>query len=184
MVCTYTNVALDNLVDGFVNAQVKPLRIGHQQSVRSDLLEHSLDAQLAKHSLSKDLLEILEEENSMSVKMDELIKKEEEMAKKMEKYTDSDRQPRKDVIARLNKIRSTIMKLSMRQKVWNNKKYIVQQRMLRSILNASDVVSVLFQGTTLYLKTANHSFELPDLHDLFNSGMPCLGGDRLPSSIY
>ncbi|KAF5314486.1 hypothetical protein D9619_011769 [Psilocybe cf. subviscida] len=146
VVCTYTNVALDNLVEGFDKAQLKPLRIGHQQSVRSDLLEHSLDAQLAQHPLSKDLLEILDEEDSMLAKMDELIKKEAEMAKRTEKYADSDRQPRKDFLARLNNMRTAIMKLSIRQKHWSNKKYIVQQRMLRSTLNASDVVSILFKA--------------------------------------
>jgi superfamily I DNA and/or RNA helicase len=148
-VCTYTNVALDNLVDGFVKAQVKPLRIGHQHSVRSDLLDHSLDAQLAKHPLSRELLEILDEEKLMLVKMDALVKQEEALAKKMEKYADSDRQPRKDVLARLNNRRTAIMRLSIRQKAWSNKKYSVQQRMLKSTLNASDVVSIFSQGDAL-----------------------------------
>ena len=50
MVCTYTNVAVDNLVEGFVNAGLDPVRIGYGQ-IKSTLQEHSLEVKLEQHPL-------------------------------------------------------------------------------------------------------------------------------------
>jgi hypothetical protein len=50
MVCTYTNVAVDNLVEGFVNAGLDPVRIGYGQ-IKSTLQEHSLELKLEQHPL-------------------------------------------------------------------------------------------------------------------------------------
>lgn len=50
LVCTYTNVAVDNLVEGFVAAGLNPVRIGYGQ-VRSTLQEHSLESKIEKHPL-------------------------------------------------------------------------------------------------------------------------------------
>ena len=50
LVCTYTNVAVDNLVEGFVNAGLDPVRIGYGQT-KSTLQEHSLESKVEKHPL-------------------------------------------------------------------------------------------------------------------------------------
>ena len=50
LVCTYTNVAVDNLVEGFVTAGLDPVRIGYGQT-KSTLQEHSLESKIEKHPL-------------------------------------------------------------------------------------------------------------------------------------
>lgn len=50
LVCTYTNVAVDNLVEGFVAAGLDPVRIGYGQT-KSTLQEHSLEFKIEKHPL-------------------------------------------------------------------------------------------------------------------------------------
>lgn len=42
LVCTYTNAAVDNLVEGIVATGLKPLRVGSEASVREDLAHRSL----------------------------------------------------------------------------------------------------------------------------------------------
>lgn len=51
MLCTYTNVAVDNLVEGLVSAGLKPLRVGYAGKVKESLLEHTLEFQLEQHPL-------------------------------------------------------------------------------------------------------------------------------------
>jgi len=50
MVCTYTNVAVDNLVEGLVAAGLDPIRIGYGQ-IKSTLQEHSLEFKIEQHPL-------------------------------------------------------------------------------------------------------------------------------------
>ncbi|KAG8763510.1 hypothetical protein FRC19_007519, partial [Serendipita sp. 401] len=50
LVCTYTNVAVDNLVGGLVQAGLNPLRVGSEGGVREDLEKWSLQAKMEKHS--------------------------------------------------------------------------------------------------------------------------------------
>ena len=59
MVCTYTNVAVDNLVEGFVNAGLDPVRIGYGQ-IKSTLQEHSFEFKLERHPLYPEYKIVLE----------------------------------------------------------------------------------------------------------------------------
>lgn len=59
-VCTYTNVAVDNLMEGFVNAGLDPVRIGYGQ-FKFNLQEHSFQSKLEKHPLYPKYQVILED---------------------------------------------------------------------------------------------------------------------------
>ena len=45
-----SNIAVDNLLEGLANAGVRALRVGRPESIRSDLLEHSLDMKAKEYS--------------------------------------------------------------------------------------------------------------------------------------
>jgi DNA polymerase III delta prime subunit len=71
LLCTYTNVAVDNLVDGFVRhgssgndktkaKPLKALRIGSIGKVRPSLEPYTLEAQLAIHPRAPDLAKVQE----------------------------------------------------------------------------------------------------------------------------
>lgn len=53
--CAYTNTAVDNLVDSFSAAGVKPLRVGFAGRVPHHLHQFTLDAQIDAHSLKPTL---------------------------------------------------------------------------------------------------------------------------------
>ncbi|KAF8583439.1 P-loop containing nucleoside triphosphate hydrolase protein [Ramaria rubella] len=55
LVCTYTNVAVDNLVEGLAAAGIRPLRVGYSAKVKPSLLPHTLHAQLETHPLKPEL---------------------------------------------------------------------------------------------------------------------------------
>ncbi|KAG6837045.1 hypothetical protein H0H93_015616 [Arthromyces matolae] len=72
LVCTYTNVAVDNLVEGFVQSDVKPLRVGSGGSVRSSVAEHTLDHRMSIHPLGPELQAIMKAIETATHKYDAL----------------------------------------------------------------------------------------------------------------
>lgn len=63
LVCTYTNIAVDNLVEGLVKAGLQPLRIGSDGRVKESLLPFSLKGRLGDHPLHSTLLELQQRAN-------------------------------------------------------------------------------------------------------------------------
>jgi hypothetical protein len=55
LVCTYTNVAVDNLVEGFAASGLNPLRVGFAGRVPAPLHPYTLDARIELHPLKKDI---------------------------------------------------------------------------------------------------------------------------------
>ena len=61
MVCTYTNIAVDNLVEGLLAAGLKPLRSGTLENTRPSLIEHTLEYQFGRHRLKPEHDELVEQ---------------------------------------------------------------------------------------------------------------------------
>jgi hypothetical protein len=55
LVCTYTNVAVDHLVEGLSLVGLNPLRVGFAGKVKPSLAPYTLDAQIEVHPLKKDI---------------------------------------------------------------------------------------------------------------------------------
>ncbi|KAJ7594407.1 P-loop containing nucleoside triphosphate hydrolase protein [Mycena floridula] len=55
LVCTYTNVAVDNLVEGLAASGVIPLRVAYGAKVRAGLAEYTLQFQLENHPLKPQI---------------------------------------------------------------------------------------------------------------------------------
>lgn len=72
--CTYTNVAVDNLVESLVASGVRPLRVGAAGRVKESLAAHSLEAKIDAHP-AKPAIDKLKDEISKLVKrIDDLEK--------------------------------------------------------------------------------------------------------------
>jgi len=59
------NVAVDNLVGGFVVAGVMPLWVGFGTKVKASLAEYSLEYHLDKHLLKHKVDKLVKEEKSL-----------------------------------------------------------------------------------------------------------------------
>ena len=68
-------MAVDNLVEGFAEAGLKPLRIGFRGKIKDSLTEHTLDYKLDQHPLKSKVDELLEEKKATEKKMLELNKR-------------------------------------------------------------------------------------------------------------
>ena len=69
LVCTYTNAAVDNLVEGLVKAGLQPLRIGPDGRVKESLLPFSLKGRLKSHPLQSNFLELQQRANEQLKKL-------------------------------------------------------------------------------------------------------------------
>ncbi|KAF8966896.1 P-loop containing nucleoside triphosphate hydrolase protein [Flammula alnicola] len=136
LVCTYTNVAVDNLVEGFANVGVKPLRVGYHGHVRESLLNHSLDYKLQEHHLHDKLSTLVAEEALMQPKIEELTAKCSVLEAKIQKSS----RPRKDTLRRMSNMQTALVKLELRHKYLKGRIYATQQHMLRDVMAQADVI--------------------------------------------
>ncbi|KAH6904509.1 P-loop containing nucleoside triphosphate hydrolase protein [Coprinopsis sp. MPI-PUGE-AT-0042] len=65
LVCTYTNVAVDNLVEGFVSMNLKPIRVGYPASVRPSLQPYTLQVKMMEHDLYPKCAELRTESDKL-----------------------------------------------------------------------------------------------------------------------
>jgi len=149
LVCTYTNAAVDNLVEGFIAAGLKPLRVGYGGKIKPSLYEHTLDAKLDAHPLKPAADKVLKDQESTERKRAELCQRTAvaEMAGKAD---------------RLARMRSALVMLERQILAMRAKLYAMHQEMLNDITAASDVVSGLLFAPPCYGLTT----PLTDLHDM------------------
>ena len=135
LVCTYTNIAVDNLVEGLAKAGVKPLRVGG--NIQKSLIEHSLDYKLENHHLHPRLVRAVSEEEKVSRQIQDLEKARKELNKKIWKAVN----PNKSLVEREDNMRKGLIMLQNQRKNLQQKIYAIQQEMLRDTVEAADVVS-------------------------------------------
>ncbi|KAI6015691.1 hypothetical protein EDC04DRAFT_2903551 [Pisolithus marmoratus] len=132
LVCTYTNVAVDNLVEGFAAAGLKPLRVGFGAKVKSSLGEYTLDHQLEKHPLKPKVDKLAEEETSLEKRRAQLEKK----------IKDVQKEGRAGSSDRLERMTSALSMLERQSMSIRSKLFAMHQEMLRDVTSAADVVSL------------------------------------------
>jgi hypothetical protein len=129
LVCTFTNVAVDNLVEGFVAVGVKALRIAFGGKVKSSLFEHTLDYQFDQHPLKPQLDELAKEEH----RLDREIK---DLEKRIFELETAGR-----YLSRIDRMKASVVFKERQRNIVRAKKYALRQKMLRQILAAADVVN-------------------------------------------
>ncbi|TFK37679.1 P-loop containing nucleoside triphosphate hydrolase protein [Crucibulum laeve] len=130
LVCTYTNAAVDNLAEGFINAGVKPLRIGFAGNVRASLVEHSLDYKLGKHSLQPTLEGIVKDEADLSIKMHDLQRR----------IVDAEKKGGSKLEQRKQNMKRALITMERQHSVIRRKMYAIKQQMLRDVVEDADVI--------------------------------------------
>ena len=68
--CTYTNVAVDNLVEGLAKVGLKPLRVGSDGKVRASLEQYTLEYQSEMHPLKPEHDKVVEQFKEVRQEMD------------------------------------------------------------------------------------------------------------------
>ena len=142
LLCTYTNVAVDNLVEGLVKAGVKPLRIGYNGKIRNSLMPHSLEYKMERHPLTVTIKKLTDELTSAQSDISDLMKSYNTLEKKVE-----DAKPRKPgwgTSKRLVNMREALVKQQTQSKVLKKKIFFMQQKVLTDIVEDADVVSGMF----------------------------------------
>lgn len=127
MVCTYTNVAVDNLVEGFVTAGLDPVRIGYGQ-IKSTLQEHSFEFKIERHPLYPKY-------KAVSERLEKLEKDLEEICSRISEYQERGAPPRE--LSRLGSYRNF---LYAKRSTSNSRKRAIYQQIQMEVLASADVV--------------------------------------------
>ncbi|KLO16533.1 P-loop containing nucleoside triphosphate hydrolase protein [Schizopora paradoxa] len=133
LVCTYTNVAVDNLVEGFVSQGLKPLRIGFEGKVKSDLEEHLLEYQFDSHPLQKLFEKITEKIREMNTAIRDL-------SAQIKKLKEESSISSKGMQERIANMERELEKKMERKQSLKVRRFIMEQRMYRDILSKVDVI--------------------------------------------
>ena len=130
LLCTYTNVAVDHLLEGLAVATLNPVRIGYNGKVKSSLVSHTLEAKLEVHPLAperrrlKGLVEAYRQrEKDLKERIWDLRKKQVHMY-------------------RLLAMETELVSLERQIGALRAKEYALYLRMVRDILISADVVGV------------------------------------------
>jgi hypothetical protein len=133
LVCTYTNVAVDNLVEGLSFAGLQPLRVGYGGKVKSSLLEHTLDYKLGTHPLKPELDQLTKKEEALQRRSTHLRKKLDEL-RRSESGRHGERQ---------EKVHAALISVEKQEGALRSRIYAIRQKMLRHVVNDADVVRQL-----------------------------------------
>ncbi|TRM69680.1 P-loop containing nucleoside triphosphate hydrolase protein, partial [Schizophyllum amplum] len=133
MICTYTNVAVDNLVEGLVKAGLKPLRIGFGGKVQPDLLEHALDHKLSTHPARPAIDAAQEERRKLNTELDELKFSLQEDKARLASGSSNLR-------VRVQRKQTAVFAKKRALQALTSKVYRMEQQVLREIVDAADVV--------------------------------------------
>ncbi|EAU90702.2 DNA helicase [Coprinopsis cinerea okayama7 len=137
LVCTYTNVAVDNLVEGLAAAGVKPLRVGAVGSVRPSLLHHTLAAKLESHPLYSTHQYLVDQLEVVKKKIAELTEKVHLAQKELK---DKEGNARYVLARRVENMEDAKSDLVNSEKMVKSKKKRVRQAMLRDVTSEADVL--------------------------------------------
>ena len=134
LLCTYTNVAVDNLVEGLANTTLDALRIGYNGKVKSTLIEHTLEKKLETHPLAfsyKKLKDDMEERMQRKKNLEQRIRE-------LQKNTN------RRHIARLDAMELDSIGLERQIHSLETRAWGLFRRMVRDIVTAADVVRVIW----------------------------------------
>ncbi len=133
LVCTYTNVAVDNLVEGFVAAGVKPIRVAFGGKTRASLEPYTYEYKMQNHPLYPQAEKVSETIKQLEGEVKDTSIRAKELAKKVN-------DGRKDLAQRLDGMLTAIAKREDRIQAKKAHWYAMTQQMTKDVLGEADVV--------------------------------------------
>ncbi|KAG9040991.1 hypothetical protein FS837_012861, partial [Tulasnella sp. UAMH 9824] len=126
LICTYTNVAVDNLIEALVAAGVNPLRVASPGKVKESIAQYSLEAKMEAHRLKPEL-------DKLTKELPRLYERRDETFQKFTEYTKSGSQ-------RASKMAAKYVELQAKIKRKESAVYGIRMKMLHEITHSADVI--------------------------------------------
>ncbi|KIJ30456.1 hypothetical protein M422DRAFT_61717 [Sphaerobolus stellatus SS14] len=153
LVCTYTNVAVDNLVEGLVKRGLKPLRVGYSAKMKKSIEKYTLDAQMDEHALKSEY-------DDMKKSIDDLRMR---IAALQKKIDDVDKNS-----AYASKMTGIITKMRTDLKRIYSQRWLLRMRMVQDIVHKSDVaLTYALQICTTCIASATSNLTCIDFPVIF-----------------
>ncbi|KAK0476056.1 P-loop containing nucleoside triphosphate hydrolase protein [Armillaria novae-zelandiae] len=155
LVCTYTNVAVDNLVEGFVAAGVKPIRVAFGGKTRASLEPYTYEYKMQRHPLYPEAEKVSDAIKVLEGEVREAKQRAKELARKVNSGRTSLAQRLEGMLTAIAKKEEWIQAKKAR---W----YALTQQMTKDVLGEADV-----QICTTCLTAASRVLEATDFPVVF-----------------
>ncbi|KAL0580423.1 hypothetical protein V5O48_001576 [Marasmius crinis-equi] len=156
LVCTYTNVAVDNLVEGLAAAGLVPLRASSAGKVRAGLEEHTMEYKMSKHPLHPELEQLSERKQAQLKELTEIRGMLTDLRVKQFQGTATQREE-----TRAKRIQEDIVKKERVYLAMGKRFYGIEQKIRRDVLAQADVIC------TTCLTAASMNLNLMDFPVVF-----------------
>ncbi|TFK69818.1 P-loop containing nucleoside triphosphate hydrolase protein, partial [Pluteus cervinus] len=148
LLCTYTNAAVDNLVEGLAAVGLKPLRVAAGGRVKPQLQEYTLEDKRSIHPKKPELDRLEKQEQDLEGEIKNL-------QQKRELVDDS------SLEKRLQNLDNQMTHKKNRLRWLRGRIYALDQEILRDVLSQADVLC------TTCLSSAGHAFSVIDFPVVF-----------------
>lgn len=140
LLCTFTNVAVDNLVEGILASSLRPLRVGSSGKIKSSLASYVVENQLAAHRLTPEL-------ERVKTKLEGTSKRKHSLEQSIAEL--KLRELSKNLTIRLQNMEVDFLSLERQEKAYRAKAYAIHLEMLRDVVLSADVVSEIHTPRSL-----------------------------------
>ncbi|THU97878.1 P-loop containing nucleoside triphosphate hydrolase protein [Dendrothele bispora CBS 962.96] len=148
LVCTYTNVAVDNLVEGLARAKLKPIRAASTGKSKTSLAQYTLGYQVENHPEQPTLKKLVQRKEAAERDKGELTKKLEALEQK-----ELDESITEKEMKRKEKMTADLVKRERLLTLLERRVHAMEQDMVRDSLEKSDVICttcITSASTALY----------------------------------
>lgn len=134
LLCTFTNVAVDNLVECIAESSLQPLRVGSSGKIKSSLSDYVLETRLERHPLASEL-------DRVRAKLEAVTTRKRDLERMILQLRDQNLSANRAI--RLHNMDLDFMGHERQENAYKAKAYALYLDMLRDIVLGADVVSIM-----------------------------------------
>ncbi|KAI0728353.1 P-loop containing nucleoside triphosphate hydrolase protein [Irpex lacteus] len=139
--CTFTNGAVDNVIEGLVAASLRPLRVGTSSKIKEDLSEYILEEQIENHHYRSPTLKKFRDQAMHTLaeikKLNQLIR---ELKEKIDDAGGEGSAMYKRLRPRLENMEFEVAQLGRLESVQRGRAYKLYMEILEDVVKCADVV--------------------------------------------